>query len=174
MLSAESCLAFGPVKGVGGPAALHLHSLARFFCVPYGIPCVFVSWTFPVVHLCVPYGVLGVFLRVHQGILWRCALVSTFIAVALQVRPCVLQVRPCALRAAPPCCGLLASTRVAPRTKEANMRAPFLLLTQQEQWKYMLGYVHFKGKLWWRLLATHASNFDVLMQLDMVMKVVVS
>ena len=34
----------------------------------------------------------------------------------------------------------------------------------------MLGYVHIRGKLWWRLAATHTSNFHVLSQLDMVMK----
>ena len=38
----------------------------------------------------------------------------------------------------------------------------------------MLGYVHIQGKLWWRLAATHTSNFHVFAQLDMVMKVVVS
>ena len=68
----------------------------------------------------------------------------------------------------------LASTRVEPRTKEANMRAHFLLLNQQEQWKYMLGCVHIRGKLWWRLAATHTSNFHVLVQQYMVMKVVLS
>ena len=38
----------------------------------------------------------------------------------------------------------------------------------------MLRYVHIRGKLWQRLAATHTSNFHVLVQLDMVMKVVVS
>ena len=43
-----------------------------------------------------------------------------------------------------------------------------------KQWKYMLGYVHNRGKFWWKLAATYTSNFHVLLQLDMVMKVVVS
>ena len=38
----------------------------------------------------------------------------------------------------------------------------------------MLKYVHNKVQLWWRLAAKHTSNFNVLVQLDMVMKVVVS
>ena len=38
----------------------------------------------------------------------------------------------------------------------------------------MLRYVHIIGKLWRRLAATHTSKFPVLVQLDMVMKVVVS
>ena len=46
------------------------------------------------------------------------------------------------------------------------------MLNQPEQWKIMLGCVHIGGKLWWRLAATHTSNFHVLLQLDMVMKVV--